>query len=125
GVGHVAAKALGQHEAYLEVLGFLGGAERQEELGIHANRARLQAEPYEQRRVFTEPRIRAPRAAAPHESRGFTRLPRAALEIEATPRDLCLGVPAEALGLAVELSDRGHLRLEPKREALLHEALLL
>jgi hypothetical protein len=45
--------------------------------------------------------------------------------IEAIPRDVCLGVPAKALGLAVELPDRGHLRLEPKREAPLHEALLL
>jgi hypothetical protein len=39
GIGGIAAEALGQHVADFEVLGFLGGTEREEQLRVHAKRA--------------------------------------------------------------------------------------
>src|SRR5262249_48808679 len=74
---------------------------------------------------LAQSRIDAPRATAPGATRRLARLLDVARWIEAVPRDVGLGVPAEPLGLAVELAERGHLWRELQREAPLPEPLLL
>src|SRR5206468_2374728 len=78
-----------------------------------------------QRGALGQSWIDAPRAAAPRATRGLARGPGVARRIKAVPRDVGLGVPAQALGLAVELAERRHLRREREREAPLDEPLLL
>src|SRR5262249_11311976 len=82
-------------------------------------------EPDQQRGAFGEPRINTPRATAPRAARRLTYLLRVARGVEAIPRDVGLGIPAKALGLAVELAQRGYLGRELQREPPLDEALLL
>jgi hypothetical protein len=112
----VAAETLGEKIAGLEVLGLFGRTEGEEELGVHARRSGLEAESQEERGAFTEPRVDAPGATAPHEPR---RLPNRRLEdhgIEAGPRDILRRVPAKALRLTVQLADGRALRLEVQRK---------
>src|SRR5262249_47826987 len=121
----IPSESLGHEEAHFEVLGLLRRAERQEELGVHAHRSRFQAEAHEQRGTLADARVRAPRAATPHEPRGIARLPRVSGEVKTAPRNVRLGIPAEVLGLTVQLPDRRKLGLELERETPLHEAFLL
>ena len=125
GSGLVAAEAPGEEEARLEVLGLLRGAEGQEELGVHAGRPGLEAEADQERGVLAEPRVGAPGPAAPHQARRLAHRRRVRRGVEAAPRDVRLGVPAEPLGLAVQLAQDRVLGREAQREAPLHEALLL
>ena len=123
--GLVAAEQLGEEEARLEVLGLLGGAEGQEELGVHARGPGLEAEANQERRVLAEPGVGAPGPPAPHEARRLAHGMLIRRGIEAAPRDVRLGVPAQPLGLRVQLAQGRALGCEAQREAPLHEALLL
>src|SRR5262249_40323991 len=64
-------------------------------------------------------------APAPGEPRRLPRRGRVALGLEPAPRDVPLGIPAETLGLGVELADGRHLGHERERKAPLGEAALL
>ena len=125
GIGLVAAQPLGQPVTDLEVLGLLRGTEGQEQLGIHAERSGLQAEADQQRGALHQSGIDAPGAAAPRSARGLARRLGEARRIEAVPRDVGLRIPGQALGLAVQLAERRHLRRELQRETALDEPFLL
>src|SRR5437867_3255046 len=125
GVGLVAAQPRGQHVADLQVLGLFRGTEGQEQLGVHAQRSGLQAEADQQRGALRQSGVDAPRAAAPCPARRLARRLGVAGGVEAIPCDVRLRIPVEALGLAVQLAERRHLRRELEREAPLDEPLLL
>src|SRR5438067_12620477 len=83
GIGLLAAEPLREQVTHLEMLRLLRRPEGQEELGVHAQRPRLQAQADQQRGALREPRIDAPRAAAPAPARGLARLLRIARGVEA------------------------------------------
>jgi hypothetical protein len=124
-IGLVAAQPLGQHVADLQVLGLLGGTEGQEELGVHAERSRLQAEADQQRGALGQAGIDAPGPPAPGPARRLERRLGVAGGVEPVPRDVRFGIPVQPLGLAVQLAERRHLGRKLKREPTLDEPLLL
>jgi hypothetical protein len=125
GIRRVAPEPLREHVTDLQVLGLLGRPEGQEQLGVHPERPGLEAEADEQRRALRQPRIDTPRSAAPRPARRLARRRVVAGRVEAIPGDVGLGVPVQALGLAVQFAERGHLRHELEWEASLDEPLLL